>query len=222
MSIKNNNPSLNLLRKRSADSGTETIYNFSSDFPQLPDYVLLAASRGWRMFPAPGSRWVDGIGVDDVTSDLAQLSQWADDLSGFLWSLATAPESGVFALQAEEPLGLSSLRGLSQLDWPETLYVRSRNYMLAFWSYPSGMCAIDAGRIEIAPGLTVLADGESVVLPPHESGRWPDPDAPVLECPEWLNECVFKPADAAPPIQETRRFSLIRGGLYWRGRTPRQ
>jgi Bifunctional DNA primase/polymerase, N-terminal len=220
MAIPENNRRLDPFRRLSANSGTETIYNSWSDFPQLPDYVLLAASRGWRIFPSPGRCWVEGIGIEDATNVLSQLGQWADDLSGFHWSLATGPESGVFALEAEEPYGLSSLRGLSQLDWPETLYSTSHNYMVAFWRYPAGMRAIDAGRIEIAPGLTVRADGESVVLPPHDSGRWPDLNAPVLESPAWLNEYAFEPAEPDPPIQETRHFSLIRGGLYWRGRTP--
>jgi hypothetical protein len=222
MAIPENNPRMNLFRRLSVDSGTEAIYSSSFDFPQLPDYVLVAASRGWRMFPTPGSCWVEGIAVEDATSDLTQLGQWADDLSGFHWSLATGPESRVFALEAEEPYGLSSLRGLSQLDFPETLYARSRNYMVAFWRYPVGMRAIDTGRIAIAPGLIVRTDGESVVSPSHDSGRWPAPDTPVLESPEWLKECGFKPAEPTAAIRETRRLALIRGGLYWRGRTAWQ
>jgi hypothetical protein len=222
MAIRENNPRLDLLRKLFADSGTETIYNSSYDFPQLPDYVLLAASRGWRMFPAPGQYWVEDIGIEDATSDLTQLGRWADDLSGFHWSLATGPESGVFALEAVEPIGLSSLRRLSQLDWPQTLYARSRYYLVAFWRYPADMRAIDVGGMEIAPGLTVRADGEGVILPPHDSGRWPCPDAPVLESPTWLNECAFEFVEPDPPIQETRGLTLIRGGQYWRGRTPQQ
>jgi hypothetical protein len=63
--------------------------------------------------------------------------------------------------------------------------------MVAFFRYPVGMRAISAGRIEIAPGLTVIADGERVVLPAHNSARWLDLDTPVLESPEWLNECAF-------------------------------
>jgi hypothetical protein len=136
--------------------------------------------------------------------------------------LATGPESGVFALKAEEQYGLSSLRGLSQLDWPETLYARSHNCMVVFWRYPAGMRATHAGRVEIAPGLTVIVDGESIVLPPPGFDNWPIPDAAVLASPEWLNECAFESVDPDLQIQETRRFTLIRGGLYWRGRTPRQ
>jgi hypothetical protein len=219
MAIPENNPRLNLLRKLSADSASEIIYNSSSDFPRLPDYVLLAASRGWRIFPTPGSCWVEGIGIEDATSDLTQLSQWADDLSGCDWSLATGPESGTFAIEAEEPYGLHRL---SHLDWPETLYAISRNRMIAFWRYPAGMRAIDAGRIAIARGLIVRTDGESVVLPSHESGRWPAPDAPVLESPDWLKECAFKPSEPTVPTRETRLLKLIRGGLYWRERAPRQ
>ena len=222
MDISENNPRLKLLRILSADSGAETIYNSSSDFPHLPNYVLLAASRGWRLFPTPGECWVEGVAVGDATSNLTQLGQWASNLSGFHWSLATGPESGVFALNAQVPDGLGSLRNLSQLDWPETLYARSANYMVIFFRYPVGIRAIDAGRIEIAPGLAVIADGESVVLPAHESGNWPDLDAPVLESPEWLIVCAFEPAEPDPPIQETQRFTLIRGGLYLRGKTPQQ
>lgn len=222
MVIPENNPRLNLLWRLSAESGAEAIYSSFFDFPRLPDYVLLSASRGWRMFPTPGCRWVEGIGIKEVTSDLNQLGQWANALTGFNWSLATGPESGVFLLEAEEPDGLCSLRGLSQLDWPETLYDRSRNYMLAFWRYPAGMRAMDAGRIKIAPGLTVRAEGESVVLPPHNSGIWRDLDAPILASPEWLIVSAFRSTEPDPLVQETRRLTLIRGGLYWRERTPRQ
>jgi hypothetical protein len=220
MAISGNNQRLNPLRKLSGVSDAATIFSSSFDFPRLPDYVVFAASRGWRLFPTPGKCWVEGIGIEDATSDLTQLGQWADDLSGFHWSLATGPESGVFALKAEEPYGPRSMRGLSQLEWPETLCSRASHYMVAFWRYPAGMRAIDAGRQEIAPGLTVIADEESVVLPSHDSGRWLDLDTPVLESPEWLNECAFMSVDPHPPIQETRRFTLIRGGLY--GRTPQQ
>lgn len=224
MAILGNKPRLNLFRGLSTDSGTHIIYNSSSDFLQLPDYVLHAAARDWRMFPTPGASWVEGIGIEDATSDLTQLGQWADDLSEsqFHWALATGPESGVFALEAEEPFGLRSLRGLSQLDWPETLYARSRNYMVAFLRYPAGMRSIDTGRLEIAPGLTVRADGESVVLPAHNSARWLDLDAQVLQCPDWLSEYAFKSAEPDPPIQEMRRLTLIRGGLYPGERTSQQ
>ena len=85
MAISVNNSRLNLYRRLSAKASSETIYSSSTDFPQLPDYVLLAASRGWRMFPTPGRCWVEGIGVEHATSDLTQLSQWADNLSGFHW-----------------------------------------------------------------------------------------------------------------------------------------
>jgi hypothetical protein len=230
MAISGNNPRLNLLRRLSADSGTEIIYRYSSDFPQLPDYVLFAQSRGWRMFPTPGRLWIESIEIADATSDLTRLGQWADELSGFNWSVATGPESGVFAIESAEPYGLSNLRELSQLDWPETLYSSSRNYLVAFFNYPSGKRAIGSGRIEIAPGLTVIADGGSVVIPPpHDPERWPGSDAPVLESPEWLNECAFEsvepddpPVQEDPSIQETRRFTLIRGGRYWGGRVPQQ
>jgi hypothetical protein len=173
------------------------------------------------MYPTPGRIWIEDIGIENATSDLTQLGQWADELAGFNWSVATGQESGVFALEAEEPYGLSSLRDLSQLDWSETLYFSSRNYLIAFFRYPYRMRAIGDGSIEIAPGLTVRADGESVVVPPpRDPGRWPGSDAPVLESPEWLNECAFELIQPDPPIQETRRFTLIRGGLY--GRTPQQ
>jgi len=221
MAIRGNNPRLTLLRKLSADSGTEIIYRSSSDFPQLPDYVLFASARGWRLFPTPGRLWVEDIGIEEATSDLAQLGQWADELAGFNWSVACGPESGVFALEAAEPYGLCSLRELSQLDWPETLYSSSHNYLVAFFSYPSRKRAIGGGRIEIAPGLTVIADGGSVVIPPpHDPERWPGSDVPVMESPEWLDECAFEFDD--PPIQETRPFTIIRGGLYLRERMPQQ
>jgi hypothetical protein len=174
------------------------------------------------MFPTPGEQWVEGVGIDDATSDLAQLGQWANELSGYHWSLATGSESGVFVLEAQAPYGFRSLRMLSDLDWPETLYAGSSNYMVAFWRYPNGMRAIDLGRFKIASGLTVIADGESVVLPSINFGTWPIPDAPVLESPDWLNELAFESIEPDPPVQETRRFTLIRGGLYWRGRTPQQ
>jgi hypothetical protein len=222
MAIPKNNSRLNLLHRLSADSGNETIYSSSSDFPQLPKQILLAASRGWRMFPTPGSCWIEGIGIKDATNDLTQLGQWAGDLLEFHWSLATGPESGVFALKAEEPYGINGLRGLSQLDWPETLYACSHDYMVSFWRYPAGMRAMYAGRITIAPGLTVLADGESVALPPYDSGRWPDPEATVLESPEWLSACAFKPAEPAHSPQEVRQFTLIQGGLSRRGKTSPQ
>jgi Bifunctional DNA primase/polymerase, N-terminal len=214
MDIPQNNPRSHLFRRLSRASDTEAVSSPSPGFSQLPDYVLLAASRGWQIFPTAGQCWVEGIGVADATSDLTQIGEWTNNLEGFYWSLATGPKSGVFVLEVEEPDGLRSLRRLSQTDWTETLYTRSRFYMVAFWRYPAGMRPIDAGRIEIAPGLAVRADGESVVLPPQDSGRWPDPDAPVLESPEWLVKCAFRYSEPTSPIRETRRFTLIRGGLY--------
>jgi hypothetical protein len=100
----------------------------------------------------------------------------------------------------------------------ETLHARAGSKFLAFFPYPEGMRARQRGKVVLAPGLAVRADGDQVVIPPHAAGSWPDLDASIVDAPEWLRIRAFEPdEEKALPPWIPPRMEMV-GGTRWRGR----
>jgi hypothetical protein len=164
----------------------------------LPDEVVQAASRLWKLFPVLAkSRFVaTKARIEAATSDLNQLRQWAVEQPGCNWGLATGQASGVFVLEMHAALGANALRALCDEDWDWATGLQSRAGEAghAFFHWPQGM-AVRASAKNLAPGLCIRGDGDYVLVPPSMSAGishvYCDPDAVIATTPQWLLQSAF-------------------------------
>jgi hypothetical protein len=130
----------------------------SADLP----IQIIQANRRWRVFPVqPQNRLVSAkVRIEDATADLAQLEQWACELPGCNWGLATGAASGVFVLEVDTRSADSTLRVLCEDDWGwrQTLLMSAGDTGYAFFRWPAGRAM---RRKNLAPGLRVRGKGAS-------------------------------------------------------------
>jgi TolB-like protein len=97
----------------------------------LPQEILAAASRGWRLHPVRARDKAPLVKdwPNAATTDIAQLGEWAGRFPACNWAVATGPESGVFVLDVDGNPGKASLKEfqLQGLEVPETLTVTTGN-----------------------------------------------------------------------------------------------
>lgn len=126
--------------------------------------------------------------------------RWRADLSGV--AIVTGVVSGLVVLDVDGPEGEAYLSG-RELPVTPTVETGSggRHY---YFAHPGEEIRIP-GKVRIAPGLDIRADGNYVVAPPsrHRSGRlyrWLDgrrPDEiPLAPIPRWLQDMLTR----TPPI----------------------
>jgi hypothetical protein len=159
---------------------------------------VLQANRLWRLFPVwSQSRLAAAkMRIEDATSDLAQLEQWACEHPGCNWGLATGAASGVFVLEVDTRRAGSALRICDDAwDWQQTLQMSAGDAGYAFFRWPAGRAMRDSGK-NLAPGLRIHGEGDYVLIPPSAcssgiSHVYLDPDAAIAAAPQWLLDCVF-------------------------------
>lgn len=189
----------------------------AADFPCLPSEVILLSAKHCRLLPKVRGTVFQPIDAKRATWDLRQLSEWANEFPGCRWALVTGAESGVIVLEIDARCDLTAIQALSEFDNTETLCALAGSKSLAFLNYPEGMRARRRGKVVLAPGLAVRADGDQVVLPTYAKGSWPDLGTPIIDAPEWLRICAFETdeAEALPP-RLPPRMEIV-GGTRWRG-----
>lgn len=220
MNNPSDNPRLRLARLLSAASGTAIP---SADAANLPDPILMAASRKWLLLPRVRGSVIQPVSLEQATCDIPQLGEWAKLFPGCGWVLRTGPESGVIALEADLERGLGAVRRLSESDCPDTLIAHAAGLLLVFFRYPEGFRAFRAGRIVLGSGLAVCGDNDQVRLPAHNLEAWPNLHAEVLAAPDWLLSCAFEPVQDAVPIPPKHPpLREIVGVTEWRSRRLRR
>ncbi len=187
----------------------------SSDLDNLPDEVIWMAEKGCRLLPQVAVTGDQPVHDSHASSDLLQLSAWADEYPDCGWTLLTGLHSGIIMLEAESDFHLAAVRDLQQDDVEETLRVLIGGRSLVFYRYPQEMQALLPGSMVLMPGLVVQA-GESRVLLPTDPDSWPDPEAAILEAPDWLRHCAFDQVQAADPLP--RRLQIVGGTQRRKGR----
>jgi hypothetical protein len=174
----------------------------------LPNEVVQAASRFWRLFPVfSRSRFVTAeTRIEDATSDLNQLEQWAVEQPGCNWGLATGQASGVFVLEIHAALGANALRGLCDGDWDEETGLQSQagEVGYAFFRWPKGM-AMRRSAKNLARGLSIRGEGDYVLVPPsacpaRTSHVYINPDAEIATSPQWLLNSAFSVESAGKTL----------------------
>lgn len=143
--------------------------------PQVVDYALLYASRGWRVFPLKprGKTPLVKGGFKAATVDPNQIRAWWQQWPTANIGIATGRASGLLVFDIDGKPGLDELAKLTRLHGPipsTPVVVTSRGWHI-YLALPQG----DAGRIPCSSGdgLDVRGDGGYVVAPPsvHESGH---------------------------------------------------
>jgi hypothetical protein len=161
----------------------------------LPIEIIQAAGRDWRLVPVPRQSNHPQLDLSGASCDLIDLQTWVHMYPGTSWALATGQTSGVVALEVDKcaRMALQALAGCNA-EWcdEEPLQVQTGDRIYAFLSVPQGMCL---RRKWIAPGIRILGDGDSVLLPPSRVSGVPleyaDPDAAVPKVPKWLLDLAF-------------------------------
>jgi len=154
----------------------------------------LQMDRLWRLFPIPPqSRLASAkTRIQDATADPARLEQWASDFPGCNWGVATGAASGVFVLEVDARRADSTLRVLSDDDWSwrQTLLMSVGDTAgYAFFRWPAGRAMRCSGNL--APGLRIHGEGNSVLVPPTASRVYLDPEATIAAAPQWLIDSAF-------------------------------
>jgi hypothetical protein len=149
--------------------------------------------RRWRLFPVqPCSRLTSAKTlIQDATADPAKLEKWASEFPGCNWCLATGAASGVFVLEVDTRIAESTLRVLCEDDysWNQTLLISAGETGYAFFGWPAGRAMRCSGNL--APGLRIHGEGNSVLVPPSASRAYLYPEATIATAPQWLIDCAF-------------------------------
>ena len=171
-------------------SGAFDSRHFNQD---LSDEVRDLARLGLKLFPVSLSAKLAGdpnrliaVATDDVTL-LEELSAAAQPLWGY--RLALGP-SGLCVLILAGTVGRASFTALVPgLDECLTLQERRGDAVYAFFRQPTGMKRIASER-KLAPGVSILGEGESCIVPPFGGAGWVDPRAEIETLPYALRELL--------------------------------
>jgi hypothetical protein len=202
----------------------------------LSDEVRELARLGLKLFPVSLAAKLAGdpdrviaVATDDVAL-LQELSVAAQPLWGH--RLALAP-SGLCVLILEGAL-------VPDLEECLTLQARCGDVVYAFFRQPAGMKRVASRKL--APGVNILGDGESCIVPPFGGAVWLNPGAEIQELPFALRQLLApedpdttpgraiplpkpspRPAPCRPaarfpqPNQAPRKGHPVCGQAGWRG-----
>lgn len=159
----------------------------------LSDEVRELAHRGLKLFTVSLAANLNDCPeefISEATSDISlleELSVAAQPLWGY--RLALGP-SGLCVLILEGAVGRASFAALvPDLEECLTLQARRGDAVCAFFRQPAGMKRIAAAR-KLAPGVSILGDGESCIVPPFGGAAWMNPGAEIEVLPYALHELL--------------------------------
>ena len=166
----------------------------------LPNAIIGAAERGWRLFPVKATGKLPMIAEwpARASSDPAVLEAWAVEHPRCNWGLATGQPSGVFVVDVDGEAGRASVAALEAqgLSLPATLTVttgRADGGEHRYFRMPTGVDVHNDQSGKIGSHVDVRGTGGFVVCPPsvHATGkqyRFVDPDGAIAAAPGWLVE----------------------------------
>lgn len=168
----------------------------------VSDEVCELARLGLKLFPvslaaalAEDPDRLIALATDDITL-LAELSAAAQPMWGC--RLALGP-SGLCVLILAGAAGRASLTVLvPELDECLTLQARCGDILYAFFRQPAEMKRIVSAR-KLAPGVSILGNGESCIVPPFGGSAWVDPCAEIEALPYSLRELLAFETPDNPP-----------------------
>lgn len=160
------------------------------------------ARRGLKLFPVSMAAKLNGCPdclIADATDNVSLLDEFsaaAEPLWGF--RLAIGP-SGVCILVLTGTIGRASFAALvPDLDECLTLQARCGDAVYAFFRQPAGLRRI-ASKMKLAPGVSLLGDGESCIVPPFSGAVWVNAGAEIEALPYGLRELLASENQDDPP-----------------------
>jgi hypothetical protein len=167
----------------------------------LHDEVLQAANRGFQVFPEPEMARLFGQQeqlIDEASNDTSRLEEFAALYTSCLWRVAL-DQSRLCVIRLDGPEGRASLAKMSE-DEADCLTLSAQRgdaVWIFFWR-PKGVFRASARKV--APGVMILADGNSCPIPPSAGTVWLNPWAEIESAPCWLKKLVFEIPDG-PPVK---------------------
>lgn len=169
----------------------------------LFDDVRELARLGLKVFPVSLAAMLAGDPdhlIADATDDLSLLHELSEAIAAQpLWGyrLALGP-SDLCVLIQDGALGRASFAALvPDLDDCLTLQARCGDVAYAFFRQPAEMRRIVSAR-KLAPGVSILGDGESCILPPAGNAVWLNPGADIEALPYVLRELLASDSPDSP------------------------
>lgn len=149
--------------------------------------------RGLKLFPVSMAAKLNGCpdlliaDATDSVSLLYELSAAALPLLGLRLSIGP---SGVCVLVLTGAVGRASFAALiPDLDECLTLQARCGDAVYAFFRQPAGLRRV-ASKTKLAPGVSLLGDGESCIVPPFSGAVWVNTGAEIEAFPYGLRELL--------------------------------
>ena len=159
-----------------------------------------AANRGLKVFPVPEIAKLAGQPerlIGEATSDISRLEESRSSIRFAVWRVALGP-AGLCVLRVDGAQGRASLAALSQHEEDcLTLQVQRGDTVWAFFWYPVGLTLRSSAK-KLAPGVSVLANGDSCPIPPSGGSAWLNPRADIEAVPYWLRQIAFETPDDPP------------------------
>jgi hypothetical protein len=171
--------------------------------PDLSDEVRELARMGLKLFPVSLAAKLAGDSdrlIADATDDISLLDELSAAAAQPLWGyrLALGP-SGLCVLVLDGAVGRASFAALvPDLDGCLTLQARCGDVVYAFFRQPAGVKRI-ASATKLAPGVSLLGDGASCIVPPFGATVWVVPGAEIEALPYALRELLVSENPDSPP-----------------------
>ena len=185
--------------KRDFRGLAQTSASRQSRFELHPE-LRQAANRGLAIFPVPESARLTGQPerlIGEATSQISRLEEFAAEHPTCSWRAALGL-SKLCAMRIDGTLGRASVAARSRDEEDSfTLRARRGDTVWAFFRYPFGLTLRSSAK-KLAPGVSVLAIGESCPIPPSCGSTWLNPWAEIEAVPFWLLELAFEPPSSPP------------------------
>jgi hypothetical protein len=168
----------------------------------LPGDVRQAANLGLRIFPVSLLAKLKGtpdLFIGAATSDISSLEKLvAAAYPVHEWRVALGPSS-LCVLQFDGETARKLFAALlPDLDKCFTLQARRGGMTwVAFFRWPEELVRRASAR-KLAPGVRILDQGDSCIIPPSGSYAWLNPGAEIEAIPYSLRELAFEEPDSSP------------------------
>lgn len=167
---------------------------------ELHPELRQAANRGFEIFPVPEIARLAGQQerlIGEATSDISRLEELAGEYPFCGWRVALGP-SRLCLLRIEGIQGRVSIAALSRHEEDYlTLQAQRGDTVWAFFRHPKDL-RLRSTALKLAPGVSVLASGESCQIPPSGSSTWLNPSVEIEAVPHWLRELAFEGPNDSP------------------------
>lgn len=185
----------------------------------VPPELLLAISRGWRVFPCGKRSKIPQLKAWQkfATNDMSCIRSWLQKHGNCNWAAVTGSKCGFLVLDVDGPEGADSLAQLVDEgnSLPPTLTVTTSRGRHLYFLLPNGTNIRNSAG-SLGPGLDIRGNGGYVVIPPsiHPSGHhyaYEDESAALAVAPTWLLERLAAPENSKPAAGKDESIPISKG-----------